>query len=35
MKPLQPGVLNVICQNKDDYHAFIVNCFADPGVSGT
>ncbi len=29
-----PGVLNVICQNKDDYHAFIVNCFADPGVMG-
>lgn len=28
------GVVDVIHQNKDDYDAFIVNCFADPGVMG-
>lgn len=29
-----PGVLDVIRKNKDDYHAFVINCFADPGVMG-
>lgn len=29
-----PGVLEIIHKNKDDYDAFIVNCFADPGIMG-